>query len=312
MSGTISLRMSRAQWLLLFALSVLWGGSFFFVEIALTELAPELIVALRVSLGAVALWCVLFARGGMTVTSTRSCLAFLAMGVLNNAIPFSLIAVGQSHTGSSMAAILNATTPVFTVIVAGVCLRDEPMSRPKIIGAAVGLAGVAVLLAEGATAGESGILPHLAVLGGALSYACAGVFGRRFQGMGVDPVSAAAGQLTASSVLMVAYVAWFQSPDLSAPLPSLGVIVSVLSLALLSTALAYIVYFKLLASAGATNLLLVTLLIPVTAVALSVVALGESLSWRAVSGLLVIATGLSAIDGRIWTAVIVWGRSRTR
>lgn len=308
MTGAISAAMSGSQWLLLLALSVPWGGSFFFVEVALTEYAPMVIVALRVSFAAIALWCFLLASPAKVVLSAKVCLAFLIMGALNNALPFSLIAIGQAGTGASMAAILNATTPLFTVIVAGLFLRDEPLRGSKVIGATVGLAGVAVLLAGDVGANGSEVVPKLAILGGAVFYACAGVFGRRFQGMGIGPVTAAAGQLTASALLMIAYVGIFGLSGLEMMLPSLAVGSSVLALALLSTALAYVLYFRLLATAGATNLLLVTLLIPATAVLLGTAVLGESLNSSAVSGMLIIALGLSAIDGRLWS----FGKLRKR
>jgi len=297
----ISVAMSGYQWLLLLLLSVLWGGSFFFVEVALTQYSPILIVTLRVSLAAVALWCFLLASPEKSILTAKSCLAFLIMGTLNNAVPFSLIAVGQSGTGASMASILNATTPVFTVLVAGLFLRDEPLRSSKIIGAIIGLAGVSVLLADGVDTTDPEHLAKAAILAGAVSYACAGVYGRKFQTMGIGPITAAAGQLTASALLMTTYIGIF---DLSGPecrLPSIAVGSSILGLALLSTALAYVLYFTLLATAGATNLLLVTLLIPVTAVILSVAVLGESISGKSVVGMLITAAGLSAIDGRLWS-----------
>ncbi len=228
------------------------------------------------------------------------------MGLLNNALPFSLIVWGQTTIASGLAAILNATTPLFTVLLAHAVTADEKLSGPRLLGCALGLAGVALML--GPDVGELGgnLWPQLAVLAAALSYACAGVWGRRFAALGLAPVETATGQVTASTLLLLPLVLLADRPWTLAP-PGAETWAAIAGLALLSTALGYVVYFRLLASAGATNLLLVTLLMPPLAVWLGFVFLGESLEIVHLAGLALIAAGLVAIDGRL-LAILKKGR----
>ncbi|MBT8077255.1 MAG: DMT family transporter [Gammaproteobacteria bacterium] len=291
--------MGLAEWALLVILSILWGGSFFFAEVALQEFSPLAIVTLRVTISAFALWAFILPARYPLPGSWRTWLAFLWLGIVNNAVPFSLIVWGQTGVSSSLASILNAATPIFTVIVAGLFLKDEPVTLPKIAGVLSGLAGVAILVGPGLLANGDSQLPYqLAVLGGGLSYAIAAVYARRFAGMNIAPVVIAAAQLLASTIVMWPLLLAVEGPgEWRATAP---VWLSVFGLALLSTAVAYILYFKVLESAGATNLLLVTLLIPVTATLLGILFLGEALHWTHAAGIGVIAIGLSAIDGRLW------------
>lgn len=297
--SAISASMARADWLLLITLSLLWGGSFLFVGLAVAELPTLSIVAARVGLAALALWAVVLLlrrplprRGGIW-------LAFLGMGLLNNAIPFGLMVWGQQTIAAGLAALLNATTPLFTVLVAGAVLADERLTPARLAGVATGFAGVAVMVGPDALTGLSrDLLAQGAVLAGALSYACAGVFGRRFRRMGVDPLVTAAGQVTASSALILPAALILDRPW-ALPVPSATVIAALVGLALLSTALAYVIYFRLLARVGATNLLLVTFLIPVSATVLGVLVLGERPGWGQAAGAALIACGLAAIDGRL-------------
>ena len=296
----IKTRMGLVEWSMLVFLSVLWGGSFFFVEIALVEFTPLIIVALRVSIAALLIWIFVLAKGYPLPRSGSIWAAFFGMGLLNNVIPFVLIVWGQTEIASGLASILNAATPIFAVIVAGLMLKDEPITRAKMVGAFLGLVGVTILIGPGAIAGlSSNLIAQLAILTAALSYAFAGVYGRRFTSMGVHPIVAAAGQLLASSVIMVLLVLVFDSP-FELDMISVSVWAAVLALAVLSTALAYVVYFHLLETAGATNLLLVALLLPVTAILLGSVILGEQLYVLHFVGMAVIGLGLSVIDGRLW------------
>lgn len=299
MSVEIQRRMGGPEWAMLIALSVLWGGSFFFVTVAVTELPPLTIVVLRVALAAVALNLVLALIGVPLPRNRRVWLAFIGMGLLNNAIPFTLMVWGQSHVASGLAAILNATTPLFTVIVADRLTADERMSGRKIVGVLVGFVGVAVMIG-GAALQSFGVavLAQLAIVAGTVSYAFAGVFGRRFRAMGVSPIATAAGQVTASSVMLLPVMIAVDRPWTLA-VPSATTLAAILALALLSTALAYILYFRILATAGATNLVLVTFLIPVSAILLGATVLGELLEPKHVLGLVLIGLGLAAIDGRL-------------
>ena len=291
--------MGAAEWAMLGALSVLWGGSFFFVGVAVVELPPLTIVALRVGVAALALHLVVLAMGLRMPCGGRAWADFLAMGLLNNVVPFSLIVWGQTHIASGLAAILNATTPLFTVFVAHALTRDERMRAGHLAGAVLGFAGVAVMIGPDALAGlGADLVAQLAVLGAAMSYAFAGVFGRRFARTGVAPSLAATGQVTAS-VLVLAPLALAVETPWELPAPGAEVWGAVVGLALLSTALAYLLYFRILARAGATNLLVVTFLIPVSAIALGAAVLGERLAPLHFAGMALIGLGLALIDGRL-------------
>lgn len=290
--------MTPRDWGLLLLLSLLWGGSFLFVGIAVGGLPPLTIVFLRVTLAAVALHAVLRVLH-ISLPRDASCWrAFLAMGLLNNAIPFSLIVWGQTQIASGLASILNATTPLFTVLAAHWLTSDERMTRGRVSGVMIGFAGVIALIGPEALRGAgTALLPQLAVLAAACSYACAGLFGRRFRRMGVTPLATATGQVTASSLCMLPVALLFDRPWTLAT-PDLKVCLAVLALALLSTALAYFVFFRILATAGAVNLSLVTFLIPVSAMFMGAAVLGERVQAADLMGLALIGVGLAAIDGR--------------
>jgi drug/metabolite transporter (DMT)-like permease len=221
------------------------------------------------------------------------------MSILNNVIPFTLIVWGQSHIASGLASILNATTPLFTVIVAHYLTDDERLTGQRFAGVIVGFAGVAVMIGAAAFASlDASILAQLAVLGAALSYGFSGVFGRRFKTMGIPPLATAAGQVTVSSAILLPAALIVDRPWTLA-MPSTGAIVSLVALGLVSTAFAYLIFFRLLARAGATNVGLVTFLIPVSAILLGVLVLGETLAMRHVAGMALIGAGLILIDGRL-------------
>lgn len=292
-------RLSLLDWLLLLALSILWGGSFFFVGVAVEALPPFTIVLLRVVIAAVALHIVLRATRTAMPWDGGPWLAFFGMGLLNNAIPFSLIVWGQTQIASGLASILNATTPLFTVLVAHALTADERLTKGRIAGVLLGLAGVVVLIRPQALAGlGQDVLAQLAILGAALSYGFAAIFGRRFKRMGVAPLATAAGQVTASSLMLLPVTVLIDRPwQLDGP--GLEIWAAILGLALLSTALAYVLFFRILASAGAVNLMLVTFLIPVSAIMLGSAFLGEALAPSDFMGMALIGLGLAAIDGRL-------------
>lgn len=291
--------MTASEWAMLVGLSILWGGSFFFSRVALAALPPFTLVALRVGLAAFVLNLVLVLSGTRLPRGRAVWLAFLGMGLLNNAVPFSLIVWGQTQIASGLAAILSATTPLFTVVIAHLATNDERMTGHRLAGVVIGLIGVAVMVGPDALAGlGSAFVAQLAVLGAALSYACASIFGRRFRRMAIAPLTVATGQVTASTLLILPIALWVDAPWIL-PVPSPAVWGAVLGAALLSTALAYIVFFRILATAGATNISLVTFLIPVSAILLGALVLGERLDPRHVIGMALIASGLAAIDGRV-------------
>jgi drug/metabolite transporter (DMT)-like permease len=222
------------------------------------------------------------------------------MGLLNNVIPFSLIAWGQSHVASGLASILLATTPLFTVVVAHFLTADERISAARIAGIGAGLAGIVILVGGEALSGLGiAFLAHIGLLGAALFYAFGSVFGRRFRRLGITPLATATGQVTASSILLLPLALAIDQPW-TLPLPGISTWLAIGGLALLSTALAYILYFRILATAGATNLMLVTFLIPLSAIILGAAFLTERLAVNHFIGMAVIGIGLAAIDGRIF------------
>ncbi|HEV8389596.1 MAG TPA: DMT family transporter [Dongiaceae bacterium] len=301
MTSPTPARMSLLDWCLLLTLSILWGGSFFFNGVAVKALPPFTIVLLRVAVAAAALHVVLRATRTAMPWDGRIWRAFFGMGLLNNAIPFSLIVWGQTHIASGLASILNATTPLFTVLVAHALTADERLSKGRILGVLLGLCGVVALIGPQALVGLGhDVLAQLAVLGAALSYGFAAIFGRRFKRMGVPPLATAAGQVTASSALLLP-IALIVDRPWTLPWPELPVWAAILGLALLATAVAYILFFRILASAGAVNLMLVTFLIPVSAILLGSGFLGESLAPMDFVGMALIGLGLAAIDGRLAT-----------
>lgn len=293
------MRMTYRDWGLLFLLSVLWGGSFFFVAVAVREVPPLTVVGLRTGIAALTLSAVLWIRGETWPFAQDTVAAFFVMGFLNNLVPFSLLFWAQTTIPSGLASILNATTPIFSIIVAHFLLADERMARSKAIGILSGFLGVVVLLGGGVQNGTGiAFSGMLACLAAALSYGFAGVYGRRFKAMNLSATQVAFGQLVATTLMMVPIVSLADRPwALTAP--GLPVIASVLALAIVSTALAYVIFFRVLASAGAVNVTLVTLLVPVSAILLGRFILGEDLALRHYAGMGLIGIGLLAIDGRI-------------
>lgn len=291
--------MQRIDWLMLWTLSLLWGGSFLFNELALAGLPPMSVVWGRVALAAAILWVVLAARGtGGPGRQTWGPL--LVMGLLNNAVPFTLFVLAQGQITGALASVLNAMTPIFTVLVAHLATTDERLTPARALGVALGFAGVLAMLADGALGGTR--LALLACLGAAASYAVASVWGRRFRAAGLAPLGTAYGQLVASSLILLPVWLWADRPW-SADWPGWQAgavpVAAVVALAALSSALAYLIYFRILARAGATAISLVTFLIPVSATGLGWLILGERLEPRQLAGLGLILAGLAVIDGRI-------------
>jgi drug/metabolite transporter (DMT)-like permease len=300
--------MTLWEWAMLLALASVWGGSFFFNAVAVRELPVFTVVVSRVVLAAILLWSVLRFRGERLPRDGRVWGAFFCMGLLNNAIPFTLIVWGQQHISSGVASILNASTPLFTVLFAHVLTRDERLTRGKVAGVLIGFAGVAVMMGFDANdALDASTIAQLLCLGGAMSYAFAGIYGRRFRALGITPMSTATGQVIASSVLLLPVVLVLDQPW-TLPPPSASAISALFGVAAISTAMAYVLYFRILATAGATNLLLVTFLIPVSAILLGTVVLGEVLLTRHFLGMALVGAGLAAIDGRLWRAATLRAR----
>jgi drug/metabolite transporter (DMT)-like permease len=286
--------MSAIDWILLWTLSLLWGGSFLFNELALAGLPPLSIVWGRVALAAVLLALVVRAFG-QGAPPRRLWPALAVMGLLNNLLPFTLFVLAQGQITGALASVLNATTPLFTVLVAHLATVDERLTAAKAAGVGLGFAGVVAMMAGEDLGGD---LPAMAAcLGAALSYGVAGVWGRRFKAAGVTPLQTAAGVVTASTVLMTPVWLAVERPW-ALDWPGWSPVLAVVALAVLSSALAYLIFFRILARAGATAISLVTFLIPFSAAGLGWLVLGERLALRHLLGLALILGGLALIERR--------------
>src|SRR6267154_2218807 len=289
-------RIDARDWSLLAVLSVLWGGSFFFNGVVLKELPPLTVVLLRVAFAAMILLPVLRAYQIRFPVGLSGWKPFFAIALLNNVLPFSLIVMGQTYIPSGLASVLNATTPLFTVLVMAAA-GDEKLHARRVAGVIVGLIGVIILHGQSLDfeAGQSvGILLCLAA---AFFYGLAALYARR-KLLDSPPLATAAFQLMASSLVMAVVAAAVERPW-QLPLPGVATWLAIVGSAALSTALAYIIFFRILRRAGSTNVMLVTLLIPVTAILLGVLVLGEAISLREIVGAVVIGSALLIIDGRV-------------
>jgi drug/metabolite transporter (DMT)-like permease len=282
-------------------LSVLWGGSFFFNGVVLKELPPLTVVLLRVALAAMILLPVLRAYQIRFPVGLSGWKPFFAIALLNNVLPFSLIVIGQTYIPSGLASILNATTPLFTVMVMAAA-GDEKLHARRVVGVVTGLIGVIILHGHDLRgqdpdfqSGEGvGILLCLAA---AFSYGLSALYARR-KLSNSPPLATATFQLLASALMMTIVAAVFERPW-QLPMPGVTTWLATIGLSALSTALAYIVFFQILRRSGSTNVMLVTLLIPVTAILLGYLVLGESISLREMIGALVIGSALLLMDGRV-------------
>jgi drug/metabolite transporter (DMT)-like permease len=299
-------RMTAFEWSLLGLLSLVWGGSFFFNRVLVVELQPFTIVFGRVFIAALALLAVLRITGQPMPRSSLLWRSFFIMGLLNNLIPFALIVWGQTQIASGLAAILNATTPLFTALVVHYLAKDERerLTGNRLLGVVVGLVGVVLIVGPASLAGLGlHLMAQIAVLGAAFSYGLANNFGRRFRAAGVAPLVAAAGQDCATSDMSLPLMLLIDRPWELAAWPHLSTVTALIGLGLLSTALAYVIFFRLLSGAGAVNVALVTLLVPASAIMLGALAFGERLDWNELIGMAVILLGLVVIDGRLLVAV---------
>ena len=294
------MKMDAYDWVMLITLATVWGGSFLFNAILVAELPVITIVAIRVTVAALALWGFVRVTGRKIPTTLQVWGALLILGVLNNAIPFSLIVQGQTQITSGLASILNATTPLFTILVAGFFLTDERFSVLRVLGVVVGFSGVILMVGPEALGGlGADFWAQLCALGAALSYGFASVFGRRFRELKVDPVMVATGQVTMSSLVLWPIALWIDGPQDILGL-SFNAAASMFGLAVLCTSFAYILYFRILERAGATNISLVTFLVPISAIILGDLVLGESIFIKEIIGMTLIGLGLAIIDGRLF------------
>ena len=295
----IRTQMNGRDWLILGTLALIWGGAFFFIGVAVRHVPPLTYVWLRLTIAAVAMWLFLRFKGQGLDLPRGAWASIFLLALLNNALPFALFGWGQTHIASGLASILNATTPIWGVVVAHFLTHDERMSPRKVAGVLLGFGGVATMIGPSLLSSlGSSALAQLACVTASLSYALAAVWARRFRTMGVSPLSVTTGQLTAGAAMMLPVAFIVDKPWTHAfpPLTAWGAIVA---LALLCTAFGYVLYFRLIETSGATNALLVTLLVPPVAILLGGLFLGETLAPQDFAGLALIALGLAAIDGRV-------------
>lgn len=291
--------MDKGDWAILLVLAAIWGGAFLFIGVAVRHVHPLTYVWLRLTIAAAAMWLFIRVRGETIGLPREVWGSILLLALLNNALPFTLFGWGQTHIASGLASILNATTPIWGVVVAHVLTHDERMTPRKVAGVLLGFAGVATMIGPTLLSNVGGnALAQLACVSASLSYALAAVWARRFKRMGLKPMAVTTGQLTAGAVMMFPLAMIVDRPWQYA-LPPLTAWGAIVALALLCTAFGYVLYFKLIDSAGATNALLVTLLVPPVAIFLGATFLGESLAPQDFLGLALIALGLAAIDGRL-------------
>ncbi|CUX68604.1 DMT family transporter [Agrobacterium tumefaciens] len=294
--------MSGSDWGQLVLLGFLWGGSFFFAHIAVTEIPPLALVLYRVSIAAIILHLWLRLRGISFAPVLARPGSFLCLAMLNNVIPFSLIFTGQTAIGAGLASVFYATTPLWTILVANLLTADEKLSATKLAGVALGILGTAITIGPGLLSDLGGpAWAKFSVIGAAISYAFAVVYAKQFKG--ISPTVVATGQLTGATVLMVPIVFVLYSP-IDIVTSSGSIWMAVLALAIFTTAFAFILYFNLIASAGATNASLVTLLVPVSAIMLSAVFLSERLELFELAGMILIMTSLIIIDGRLFRCLL--------
>jgi len=297
MPATINRTMTPTEWALLVSLATIWGGSFFFNAIAVQALPAFTIVAARLAGAAILLFLTVRVTGATMPTTLAVWGAFAVMGLLNNLVPFSLIVWSQGHIASGLASILNATTPLFTVVVAHFFTRDEKMTALRVLGLVIGFVGVVVMIGADVLRAPGHLVAELAVLGASLSYACSAVFARRFARLGQPPLVTATGQFVAAAFLTVPLALLVDRPWTLA-VPGAEVWGALLGLAALTSYIAYLIYYRILATAGAVNLMLVTFLVPVSAILLGTLILGERLAANHFLGMGLIGLGLAAIDGR--------------
>lgn len=297
MQKTATRPTSANDWGQLLLLGALWGGSFFFARIAVAEIPPLALVLYRVSIAALVLHVWLRLRNISFAPAIARSASFLGLALLNNVIPFSLIFSGQTEIGAGLASVLYATTPLWTVLVANLVTADEKLSASKLAGVALGIGGAAIMIGPGLFANLGGpTWAKLAVIGAAISYAFAAVFAKRFRD--IKPVVVAAGQLTASTIVMIPIVLLLYDPG-EIISTNISIWLAIGTLAIVTTAFAFILYFNLIASAGATNASLVTLLVPASAIILSAAFLGERLEPYEFLGLALIVSSLVVVDGRL-------------
>jgi drug/metabolite transporter (DMT)-like permease len=294
----ITTQMNFKQWLLLLFLATIWGASFFLMELVLVDLTSFELVFYRLFLAMLFLWAVVWVKGLFDVSYLKLWREFIIMGLVNNVLPFSLIAYAQITINASLASILNATVPFFAIIFATLLLSDEKITIPKLLGVVIGFIGVSYIIGFDISSLDLQVLAIFAMLGATLCYGLATVYGRKFNQLGVPPIVMATMQISIASIILALVIILTDNSFI--PSFSLNSSLAILALSIISTGVAYIIYFYLLENAGAVNTSLVTFLVPISAIFLSTWLLGEILQTKHIIGAMIIFLGLIVIDGRLF------------
>ncbi len=289
------------------ALALIWGSSFLFIKIGLNGgMSPVLVAGGRLAVGAALLWGVvlarrLFAPGSFKkpIPRERAIWAKIALiGLMNNAIPFLLIAWGEQRISSGLASVLNSSMPLFTVLFAHFLTHDDRITPAKAIGVLIGFAGVAVVIAPGA-ADLSGELPgSLAIVAASAAYAIATVFVRKTLTGATDPIATGAAQLV-TAFAWLAPLVWTTGATARLNAIPMDAVLAVIALGLLGTGLAYLIYYLLIQRAKASQMSLVTYLLPVTALVYGAVFLGEEITGYALAGFGLIVSGILLVNADV-------------
>lgn len=289
--------MGGTEWALLCLHAMLWGSAYFFIAVAKNDLPVLTINALRMVPAVALAMTIVLAMGCRLPVSLRDWGRFTFLALLNNYVPFSLIVLAQHHVTGGMAAVFTATTPLFAIFLAHLLTRDEKLSGPKLFGILMGITGVAILALPDLMGGAQGsLLAKLALVTTAIMYAFGGIYSRRLGHYPPQVIAAAHMLMTLTiglPVMLIVDRPW------TLPMPSAAALGAVASAGIFASALASIIYFTLIKRAGATNALLVTLLLPLTPMLLGYLVLGETMSGRELIGAAVIGLALLVIDGRL-------------
>lgn len=299
MTGSVP-KMSGGDWGIILLLSLLWGGAFFFIEIGLRGFPANTFVFLRVALAIAPMMIALRIMGLSLPRDRQSWMQLFVLGFINCALPFVLFFWGQTYIDSGLASVLNATTPLWGVVTAHFLTRDEKATPARVIGVLLGMVGIVVMVGNDAAKGISNnVLAQAACLLATLSYALAAIYGRKLSQSTMVPTVIATGQVITAAIIMLPLMLFIDQPW-TLPMPGWDAISAVIALSLFSTSFAYFFYFRLIDRAGASNAMLVAFIMPVVAILLGVMALGEVIHTKEIIGALLIAIGLLAIDGRLF------------
>jgi drug/metabolite transporter (DMT)-like permease len=294
-------KLDATGWGLIGILSILWGGAFFLIEVGLRSYSPMMLVFMRLALAVPPMWIVMRLNGNRLPRDFKSWRLLMVVGMLNCALPFMLFFWGQQYLDSGYASILNATTPLWGVVTAHFMTQDEKATSARIIGVLVGMAGIIIMVGPDAVKGLSNnLLAQIACILSTLFYSFAAIYGRRLSQTAMTPMVVATGQTMMAALFMLPVILIMDQPW-HMPMPRLDSTIAGIVLALFSTALAYILYFRLIDRSGASNALLVGFIMPVLAIILGVAFLGEHLQGGQIGGAVLIAIGLVILDGRLVT-----------